>query len=225
MNASNYQGDAEFAFTPESGTRNEEAVLALTKAQKLAASRLAIAQDVLDQARDFEAQLSTERSTIAGLLAAADAAQTGEREAAARIQHSRGKLESLTASRAETVRKHEKLRRAEDAAREALAAAEKRVILTRLALDAAAHACAEYQPEIAGVDDAERQTRSDLESALQSLEEFRRKRIEANASVEEFCARIERLSGSGGLSTEAIIRVVERRTADMLRHEARPAAT
>ena len=225
MTASHHQGDAEFAFAPESGTRNEEAVLALTKAQKVAASRLAIAQDVLEQARDFEAQLSTERNAIAALLGAADAAQTGERDAAAHIKHLREQLESLTASRADTLRKHEKLRRAEDAAREALAAAEKRVTLTRLALDAATHARVVCEPEIAGVDDADRQTRSDLENAVQSLEEFRRKRIEANASIEESCARLERLSGSGGLSADAIIRVVERRTADMLRHEVRPGAT
>ena len=225
MIASNHQGDADFLFAPERGSRNEEAVLALTKAQKLAASRLAIAQGVLEQAHDLEVQLSNERNAIAGFLAAADAAHAGEREAAARIQRSREQLESLLAAHADEVRKHEDLRRAEDRARVELAAAEERLALARQALEAATSACAEHQPDAASADGPEAETRSDLERGLQSLEEFRRARIEANASIEEICARLELLSGSGGLSAEAVIRVVERRTADMLRHEAKYGTT
>jgi hypothetical protein len=225
MIASNHQGDADFLFVPENGARNEEAVLALTKAQKLAASRLAIAQGVLEQAHQLEVQLSNERNAISGHLAAADAAQAGEREASERIQRAHAQIESLAALRAEEVRKHDELRQAEELARAAVIAAEERLMLARQALDAASGAYANDQPATASIDDRETQTRSELERALASLDEFKRARVEADAAVEEICARLELLSGSGGLSAEAVIRVVERRTADMLRHEAKYGTT
>jgi hypothetical protein len=225
MIASNHEGDADSLFVPERGARNEEAVLALTKAQKLAANRLAIAQSVLEQAHQLEVQLSNERNAISGYLAAADAAHAGEREAAERIQRAREQIESWTALRADEARKHEELCRAEDFARAEVVAAEERLMLAREALDAAADAYANYQPATASIPDLEMQTRSDLDRALQSLDEFRRARVEANAAIEEICARLELLSGSSGLSAEAVIRVVERRTADKLRHEAKYGAT
>jgi hypothetical protein len=225
MIASNHQGDADFLFVPEHGARNEEAVLALTKAQKLAASRLVIAQGVLEQAHQLEVQLSNERNAISGYLAAADAALAGEREAAERIQRAREQIESLTALRADEMRKHEELRHAEEIARAEVVAAEERLMLARQVRAAAADVFEKYQPATANIDDREAQTRSDLESALKSLDEFRRARVEANAAVEEICARLELLSGSSGLSAEAVIRVVERRTADMLRHEAKSGPT
>jgi chromosome segregation ATPase len=220
MIASNHQGDADFLFAPERGTLNEEAVLALSKAQQLAASRLAIAQSVLEQAHDLEAQLVIERTAIAGFLAAADAAQTGEREAATRVQRSREQLEALVAARADETRKQDELRRAEDAARVELAAAQDRLMLARQALQAAVDANAKYQPEVTSANETEAQMRSELENSTQSLEKFRRARIEANASVEEICKRLELVSG-GDLSAEAAIRVVERRAADLLRHKAK----
>jgi hypothetical protein len=225
MIASNHQGDADFLFVPEHGARDEAAVLALTKAQKLAASRLAIAQGVLEQAHQLEVQLSNERDAISGHLAAADAARTGEREATERIQRAREQIESLAALRAEEVRRHDELRHVEELARAEVVAAEERVIVARQALDVAAGAYANDRPETASIDDREMQTRSELESALQSLDEYKRARVEANAAVEEICARLELLSGSSGLSAEAVIRVVERRTADMLRHEAKYGTT
>jgi hypothetical protein len=225
MIASDHQGDADFLFVPENGARNEEAVLALTKAQKLAASRLAVAQGVLEQAQQLEVQLANERNAISGYLAAADAAQAGEREASERIQRAREESESLAALRAAEVRKHEELSHAEDFARAEVVAAEERLTHARQALDAATGAYATYRPATASIDQRERQTRSDLESALQSLDEFKRARVEANAAVEEICARLELLSGSSGLSAEAVIRVIERRTADMLRHEAKYGTT
>jgi CHASE3 domain sensor protein len=224
MIASNHQGDADFPFVPERAARNEEAVLALTKAQKLAASRLAIAQGVLEQAHQLEVQLSNERNAISGYLAAADAAHAGEREASERVQRAREQIESLAALRAEELRKHEELRHAEELARADLVAAEERLVLARQALDAAAGAYANDRATTVSIDERETETRSELESAVRSLDEFNRARAEADAAVEEICARLELLSG-GSLSAEAVIRVVERRTADMLRHEAKYGTT
>jgi phage shock protein A len=67
---------------------------------------------------------------------------------------------------------------------------------------------------------AEKAARAEVNASLQRVRECSDARVEAEANVAEMRARIELLSGTNGLSAEAVKRIVERRIADRLRQTA-----
>ena len=225
MKGPNHREEAGFSLVSARSTDTEVAVVALTEVQKLAAERRAIAEDLLSQARDFEERLTHERSVIAALAAAADAAREGEREAAERVRRARGNL-ALVAMRNREAQRYEELRRTEEAAKAEIAAAEERLELAHRAFNAAIDARSAQEPASAADasrDEAEAQ--ADVDAALSLLDERRDARKRAEADVAEVRARIELLSGTNGLSAEAVKRIAERRIADALRHRTKHGIT
>jgi hypothetical protein len=67
---------------------------------------------------------------------------------------------------------------------------------------------------------AEKEARAAVNAALQLLRECHLARVEAETNLTTMRAHIELLSGTNGLSAEAIKRIVERRMADRLRQTA-----
>jgi hypothetical protein len=67
---------------------------------------------------------------------------------------------------------------------------------------------------------AEKEARAAVNASLQRLRECSDARVKAEADLSEMRTRIELLSGTNGLSAEAIKRIVERRIADRLRQTA-----
>ena len=71
---------------------------------------------------------------------------------------------------------------------------------------------------------AEQNARADAESAERILHERQAARAQADAQLAQLRGRIEMLSGTNGLSAEALKRIVERRIADMIRQNAEQTA-
>jgi hypothetical protein len=220
MNGSKRPGEAALSFAPEGASDTEVAVVALTEIQRLAAERRAIAEDMLAQARVFEEQLANERNAIGALAATAEAAQAAEREAEQRVRQARDYLAAFVSDRASGAQRDAELSRAVDAANAEFAAAQVRLHLAHEAYEAALAARAAQQSAAAEVSAPEADAQAELDSALRSLDESRVARERANAAVAEMRSRIELLSGTNGLSADAVKRVIERRLADALRHQA-----
>jgi chromosome segregation ATPase len=79
----------------------EAATVALVEAQRLAAEKRAIAENVLAEARAFEQQLAAESESVATMMSIVAVAQTAEAEAAARLSGARDKLAALIAAEAD----------------------------------------------------------------------------------------------------------------------------
>jgi chromosome segregation ATPase len=84
--------------TQSSGT--EAAILTLSRVQRFAAEQRAIAEDTLAKARDFEEQIANERAALAECVAAAEAAEAGEREAEAHLSAAREQLAAASNAQA-----------------------------------------------------------------------------------------------------------------------------
>jgi hypothetical protein len=164
MNGRGSQEHTNVASAANTSFDAEAATVALVEAQRLAAEKRAIAENVLAEAREFEQQLAAESESVTALMSIVAAAQTAEAEAAARLGSSREKVAALVA--------------------------------------------------------AEADARADVELAQTLLQKRRDARIVAEAGVAEIRARIELLSGTNGLHPDALKRIVERRLADRLRHNA-----
>jgi hypothetical protein len=199
---------------PKGDPETTVAVIALTEAQKLAAQRRASAEDELAQARAFEEHLAQEHNTIALLASAVEAARRAEREAGERVREKRENVEALLAKRESDARRAEELRCAEEAALAEVARAQEQLDLAQRGLKDARAARARPSEKAAPSD---REVQADLEAALRRADECRDERARVEAEVAEMRARIELLSGTHGLSPDAVKRVVERRMADELR--------
>jgi hypothetical protein len=67
---------------------------------------------------------------------------------------------------------------------------------------------------------AEKEARATVNASLQRVRDCNDARVKAEASLTEMRTRIELLSGTNGLSADAVKRIVERRMADRLRQTA-----
>jgi hypothetical protein len=221
MNGSKNQGDAALLLVSEPNANTAWAMATLTEIERIAAERRAVAEGVLAEARDFEEHLTNERRAITALASAADAAGAAETEAITLVRNAREKREAIVAMRANDVRRSDELGRAEEAAKAAVAAAQERLELAHHALETANEARSKQQLALDDASGLEAAAQAEIDAALRLLEERRAARTRADADVVEMRARMELLSGTNGLSPQAVQRVVERRVADMQRQDAK----
>jgi hypothetical protein len=219
MNGSGYHEEAAASRVAVGETDNEVVAETLTEVQRLAAERRAIAEDILAQAREFENQLANEREVLTALVAAAEGARAGESEAEAALRRARKKHAASITTREGVAQRGSELRRAQDEATAAVAEAQERLEIARRTLDAAIEARSNHEAAI-DQNPVEVQTLAELNAALRALDERREARTHMEAEVAQMRARIELLSGTNGLSADAIKRVVERRIADRMRERA-----
>jgi chemotaxis protein MotB len=215
MNGPEPRGKADIPLPSERSTDAEEAMVALTEVERLAAERRAVVENLLAEVRGREENLANEHNAIAALAAAADAAYAGEREAAERARRTGEELAALMDVHEGAARRDEDLCRVADAAKAEIDAAQDRLQLACQALEAAMAARSAHQITLTNACSAEAEAQVQFDGALRFLDERRDARERADVR-----ARIELLSGTNSLSTEAAKRVVERRAADTLRHGA-----
>jgi hypothetical protein len=221
MNGSNHQGEAALLLSSEPNADAARALATLSEIERMAAERRSVAEGMLAEARDFQEQLSNERRALTALASAAEAARAAEAEAVAFVRTAREKREAILALRATDGRRREELNRAEEAAKAAVAAAEERLDLARRALATAIDARTAQQLALDDGSDLEAEAQAEIDAAAHLLEQRHLARTRADADVVEMRARMELLSGTRGLSPQAVQRVVERRVADMLRQDSK----
>jgi hypothetical protein len=221
MNGSNHQGEAALLRSSETNADAARALATLSEIERMAAERRSVAEGMLAEARDFQEQLSNERRALTALASAAEAARAAEAEAMAFVRTAREKREAILALRATDGRRREELNRAEEAAKAAVVAAEERLDLARHALATAIEARTAQQLALDDGSDLEAEAQVEIDAASHLLEQRHLARTRADADVVEMRARMELLSGTKGLSPQAVQRVVERRVADMLRQDSK----
>jgi hypothetical protein len=219
MERSSNQREAELSLVPEPRTDTAIAVVALVQVQRLAAERRASAEESLAVARAFEERVAEECNTVTTLSVASDAAHAAEREAEERVRLSRERLEELAMMRQSEQQWYDDLRHAEESARLEVAGACERLELARRTLADAIAARSANPVPAPGPRPLEDEAQAEYEDAVRLLDGSRACRERADAEVAQMRVRVELLSGTSGLDTDAVRRVVERRLADKLRNE------